>query len=226
MSRARTRAAPRARLSRLQLFRLQRSRPQLSRPRLSRLAGAVLLVVATGCAGPSALPAPAATSGEPEAYVIGVRDVLKISVWEDPGLGGQAVVRTDGMISVPLLDDVRAEGLTPQELKQVMTEALSVYVTDPVVTVAVMAMDSQTVSVLGGVVRSGQVPLHRQMRVLQAVARSGGFSRSAKRNEVRILRSTRAGLVEYRFDYSAYLAGKAPESNRVLRAGDTVVVPD
>ena len=190
------------------------------------LAAPLLLALAAGCAGPKPLPPPTAPQGGPEPYVIGVRDVLKISVWEDPELGGQALVRTDGMISVPLLDDIRAEGLTPRELKQVMTEALSEYVTDPDVTVAVMAMNSQTVSVLGGVVRSGEVSLRSKMRVLQAIAQSGGFSRSAKRSKVRILRPTGTGLVEYRFDYGAYLAGKAPESNRVLRAGDTIVVPD
>ena len=190
------------------------------------LVAPLLLALAAGCAGPKPLPPPTAPQAGPEPYVIGVRDVLKISVWEDPELGGQALVRTDGMISVPLLDDIRAEGLTPRELKQVMTEALSEYVTDPDVTVAVMAMNSQTVSVLGGVVRSGEVSLRSKMRVLQAIAQSGGFSRSAERSKVRILRPTGTGLVEYRFDYGAYLAGKAPESNRVLRAGDTIVVPD
>ena len=193
---------------------------------IRRLASLALLVVAVACAGPSPQPPPAATGGEPEPYVIGVRDVLKISVWEDPGLGGQVVVRTDGMISTPLLDDIRAEGLTPQELKQWITEALSEYVTDPDVTVAVMAMNSQTVSVVGAVVQSGEVPLQREMRVLQAIARSGGFSRWAKTSKVKILRPTPTELVEYRFDYGAYLAGKAPESNLVLRAGDTIVVPD
>ena len=193
---------------------------------IRRLAGLSLLAAAVGCAGSSPVPPPAATGSEPETYVIGVRDVLKISVWEDPGLAGQVVVRTDGMISIPLLDDIRAEGLAPQQLKQAITEALSEYVTDPDVTVVVMAMNSQTVSVLGGVVQSGEVPLRGRTRVLQAIARSGGFSRGAKKSKVKILRQTPTGLVEYRFDYDAYLAGRAPESNLVLRAGDTIVVPD
>ena len=95
-----------------------------------------------------------------------------------------------------------------------------------VLTVTVTGMNSNTVAIMGGVGRSGTLPLQQETRVLQAIAISGGFSTWAKTDKVRILRQTPQGLVEYRFDYKAYLAGKAPESNLVLRAGDTIVVPD
>jgi len=186
----------------------------------------VWLGLATACAAPPPLPPDLDGPGAREPYVIGVTDTLVINVWKNPELGGQVVVRSDGKISVPLLDDVQAEGLTPEELKEVITEALSEYVTNPDVTVLVTGMNSNSVSIMGGVNRSGELPLQRQTRVLQAIARSGGFTTWAKKDKVRILRPTPEGLVEYRFDYGAYLAGKAPGTNLVLKPGDTIVVPD
>jgi polysaccharide export outer membrane protein len=178
------------------------------------------------CMAPPPMPEEPPTVGEREPYVIGVTDQLMVNVWKNPELTVRVVVRSDGMISVPLLDDVQAEGLTAEELKEVITEALSEYIVNPDVTVVVSGMNSNTVSIMGGVARSGELPLQKETRVLQAIARSGGFSTWAKRDEVKILRQTEQGLVEYRFDYGAYLAGKAPGSNIVLKAGDTIVVPD
>jgi polysaccharide export outer membrane protein len=175
---------------------------------------------------PPPLPEEPPSVGQREAYVIGVTDQLQISVWKNPELTSRVVVRSDGKISVPLLDDVQAEGLTAQELKEVLTDKLSQYIENPDVTVIVQGMNSNTVSVMGGVARNGEIPLQKETRVLQAIARAGGFSVWAKKDQVKILRPTPQGLVEYRFDYSAYLAGKAPDSNIVLRPGDTIVVPD
>ena len=193
--------------------------------RTARLVFVLFAALGLGCVDPPPPPIEPGI-GERETYVIGVTDVLKIAVWKNPELGGSVVVRTDGMISVPLLDDLQAEGLTPEELREVITEALSEYVANPDVTVVVTGMNSNTVSVMGGVLRSGVLPLQRQMRVLQALARAGGFSVWAKKDKVRILRPTESGLVEYRFDYDAYLSGSAPGTNLVLRAGDMIVVPD
>ena len=193
--------------------------------RVGRVMIIAAIAFAVGCAQPPPLP-PSRGVGQREPYVIGVTDTLTITVWKNPELGGVVVVRTDGMVSVPLLDDVQAEGLTPEELKEVITEALSEYVTNPDVTVIVNGMNSNTISIMGGVGRSGELPLQKETRVLEAIARSGGFTTWAKKDKVRILRQTPQGLVEYRFDYSAYLAGKAPGTNLVLRPGDTIVVPD
>lgn len=193
---------------------------------LARLGIVLVLLTGTACVEPPPLPEPPPSVGEREPYVIGVTDQLMITVWKNPELTSQVVVRSDGMISVPLLDDVQAEGLTAQELKEVLTEALSEYIANPDVTVIVQGMNSNTVSIMGAVARNGEIPLQRETRVLQAIARAGGFSVWAKKDDVKILRPTPQGLVEYRFDYGAYLAGKAPDSNIVLRAGDTIVVPD
>jgi polysaccharide export outer membrane protein len=193
--------------------------------RIGTVVCAAVIGLAIGCSVPPPIPEPGG-AGEREPYVIGVTDALKVTVWKNPELGGTVVVRTDGMISVPLLDDIQAEGLTPEELKEVITESLSEFVTSPDVTVVVVGMNSNSVSVMGGVARSGELPLQKETRVLQAIARMGGFSTWAKKDKVRILRPTQQGLVEYRFDYGAYLAGKAPGTNLVLRPGDTIVVPD
>jgi polysaccharide export outer membrane protein len=170
-------------------------------------------------------PPPEVVAGERTPYVIGVTDVLGISVWKNLELSVTAAVRTDGKISVPLLDDVQAEGLTPQELKEVLTEALSEFIAAPDVTVLVREMNSQLVYLLGEGVRSGgALQLRKEMRVLEAIATMGGFTVWANKNKVRILRKTRTGMTEYVFNYGAYLAGKAPNSNIVLRAGDTIIV--
>lgn len=189
------------------------------------LALAVVSSILLACASPPPPPPPEVVAGERQAYVIGVTDVLGITVWKNPELATAAPVRPDGKISVPLLDDVQAEGLTPQELKEVLTEALSEFIAAPDVTVLVREMNSQTVYLLGeGVNGNGALPLRREMRVLEAIATMGGFTVWAKKNNIRILRKTRTGMTEYTFNYGAYMAGKAPHSNIVLQAGDTIVV--
>ncbi|MCA9503952.1 MAG: polysaccharide biosynthesis/export family protein [Myxococcota bacterium] len=187
---------------------------------------AALAALAVGCAGRGAPPPPEPTPGAREDYVIGIPDVLKIVVWRNPELSVEVPVRRDGKISVPLVDDVQAEGLTPEELKEVLTEALAEYVTAPDVTVIVQQTNSHTVTVVGAVARSGQIPLTRQMRVLEAIATMGGFNTWAAKDRVKIIRKDGDRTVEYRFSFGAYSAGKAPDSNILLRPGDTIVVPD
>ncbi|MCP5040324.1 MAG: sugar ABC transporter substrate-binding protein [bacterium] len=185
----------------------------------------VLVALASACATDAPAPPPEMVAGERKPYVIGVTDVLGITVWKNQELSVAVPVRPDGKISVPLLDDVQAEGLTPEELKEVLTEALSEFIAAPDVTILVQEMNSQLVYLLGaGVAGNGALPLRKEMRVLEAIATIGGFTIWAKKNRVRILRKTRTGMVEYVFNYGAYLAGKAPDSNIVLRAGDTIVV--
>lgn len=188
-----------------------------------------LLVLSFACAKkpPPAPVPPESVAGERAPYVIGVTDVLAITVWRNQELSMQVPVRSDGMISVPLVDDVQAEGLTPEELKEVLTEALSEYISNPDVTVVVKEMNSNVVSIIGGgTAQSGVLGLRRETRVLEAIAAMGGFTVWAKRSKVKILRPTPDGIVEYRFNYKAFLKGKAPDSNIVLKPGDTIVVPD
>jgi polysaccharide export outer membrane protein len=161
-------------------------------------------------------------------YTIGVTDVLKITVWKNPESSVDAVpVRSDGMISVPLINDVQAEGLTPEELKDVIARELAEYVGEPNVTVVVIQINSRFVSVIGEVVQDTRVPLTRDLRVLEAIAQAGGFGPFADKSDVRIVRRNADGTEsEYRFDYGAYIRGRAPGTNIVLQHGDTIVVPD
>ena len=186
------------------------------------------LLLGAGCAGRALAPPPLdPTPTDRETYTIGVTDLLKISVWKNEELSVEVQVRADGMISVPLIDDVRAEGLTPQELKEVITRQLSEYVTAPDVTVLVQQMNSRFVSVLGEVRTPNRVPLTRDLRVLEAIALVGGFTTFANKNDVRIVRRDLDGNeTEYRFDYDAYVRGRAPGSNIVLQSGDVIIVPD
>ena len=190
---------------------------------------AALVASSFGCAKkpPPAPVPPESMAGERAPYVIGVTDQLSITVWRNEAMSVKVPVRSDGMISVPLVDDIQAEGLTPEELKEVITEALSEYISNPDVTVVVLEMNSNVISVIGGgTARSGVLPLRRETRVLEAIAAMGGFTVWAKRNKIRILRPAPEGMLEFRFNYSAFLKGKAPDSNIVLKPGDTVVVPD
>jgi len=199
--------------------------------RATALAVLSLLVVSfatLGCIGrPLQAPPPEGDSMEREPYVIGVTDVLKVDVWRQPELSVEVPVRADGMISVPLLDDVQAAGLRPQELKEVVTRELSEFVTAPDVTIIILAMNSRFVSIIGEVARDSRIPLTQDLRVLEVITQAGGFTTFADKNDVRIVRRTADGSeLEYRFDYNAYIRGRAPGTNIRLHPGDTIIVPD
>jgi polysaccharide export outer membrane protein len=189
---------------------------------------AVAVLFGAACAGRPVTAPPADSGvGDRETYVIGVTDVLTINVWGNQDLSQRVPVRPDGKISVPLLDDVPAAGLTPMELKEVLTREFSEYVSNPHVTVIVSEMNSQTVSVMGEVARQATIPLTRDLRVLEAIALVGGFSNFADRGDVRVVRRNADGTEqEFRFDYDAYIKGNAPGTNMLLQAGDTIIVPD
>jgi polysaccharide export outer membrane protein len=188
---------------------------------------AALAALSAACAARQLSPPPPDPTEEEREYRIGVTDLLRISVWREPELSIDVPVRTDGNISVPLLDDVRAEGLTPQELKDVLTRELAEYITAPDVTVTVLQMNSRFVSVLGGVRSETRVALTRDLRVLEALASVGGFDTFAQKSDVRIIRLNPDGTEsEFRFDYDAYIKGKAPGTNILLRSGDMIIVPE
>jgi len=191
-----------------------------------QVAFVAMAALAMGCTSTGASLPPEPAAGTREAYVIGIPDILRIVVWRNPELSVEVPVRRDGKISVPLVDDVQAEGLTPHELKEVLTEALAEYVTAPDVTVIVQHTNSHTVTVVGGVARSGQIALTRQMRVVEAIATMGGFNAWANKDRIKILRKDGNETIEYVFSFGAFASGKAPDSNLLLRPGDTVVVPE
>ena len=183
------------------------------------------LAAAMGCAGGGMPHPPESPLMEKADYVIGAGDRLTIRVWKNPELSVSVPVRPDGKISVPLLDDVQAEGFTALELKEVLTRDLSEYVTNPDVTVVVEQIN-KVIYVLGEVARKGPIQLASDLRVTDAISAAGGFGTFANKKKIKVIRRSEQGEVEYRFNYDAYVAGKAPGTNLLLVPGDTIVVPD
>lgn len=188
----------------------------------------LLMMALWGCQSRNLSPPPLDPDPtERSGYLVGVEDVLQISVWKNEELSVVVPVRSDGKISVPLVDDVQAEGLQAMEIKEVLTRELSEFITAPDVTVVVLEMNSKYVNVIGAVPRSGQIPLVKDLRVLEAIATMGGFALFANTGDVRIVRrQPDGGEVEFQFDYDAYIKGRAPGTNIVLRSGDTIIVPE
>jgi polysaccharide export outer membrane protein len=160
----------------------------------------------------------------PSDYVIGADDVLKISVWKEPDLSETLPVRPDGKISMPLLNDIPAAGLTPLQLKDSITEKLKKYLADPRVTVFVATMNSRRVFVTGEVVHSGPMALLPHMTMLQALS-AAGFSQFANLKAIYLLRNENGKQVKLPFNYKEVVKGNHPEENIQLKPGDTLVVP-
>jgi len=155
-------------------------------------------------------------------YVIGPEDGLHIAVWKEADLTASLPVRPDGKISLPLLNDVQASGLTPMQLADSITEKLKKYVTDPRVTVVVTAMNSQRIYLLGEVTHTGPVPLTPNMTVLQALA-STSFSQFANMKGIYVLRQENGKQQKIPVNYKKLIKGEV--QNVLLRPGDTIVVP-
>lgn len=169
-------------------------------------------------------PATAPDAGAPSDYVIGADDVLRISVWKEPDLSEILPVRPDGKISMPLLNDIPAAGLTPLQLKDSITEKLKKFISDPRVTVVVTAMNSQRVFVSGEVVHSGPIQLLPHMTMLQALSQAG-FNQFANLKGIYLLRSENGKQQRIAFNYKEVIKGNRPEQNIMLKPGDTIVVP-
>jgi polysaccharide export outer membrane protein len=168
--------------------------------------------------------APKAATDDP-AYVIGPSDELNISVWQQEQLSRSVPVRPDGMISLPLLNDVQAAGKTPMQLASLITEKLSTLVKDPHVTVIVTAINSQRFYILGKVGHPGVFPLVPGMTVLQAISTAGDLTLFAKQTQIYIIRTENGTSKRYSFNYKDVLRGIRTEQDIVLKPGDRIVVP-
>jgi polysaccharide export outer membrane protein len=169
----------------------------------------------------SAMPAAAADT----SYIIGADDVLDISVWKEPDVSRIVPVRPDGKISLPLISDVQAAGLTPNELAATLTERFKKFLNNPQVTVIVTQINSRRVYVVGEVTHPGAFPLLPNMTVLQALADAGGFTPFANRKKIHILRTTNGKQNEMPFEYDRVLDGSKSSENIMLIPGDEIVVP-
>ena len=157
-------------------------------------------------------------------YIIGADDTLHISVWKEPDLTETLPVRPDGKISMPLLNDITAAGLTPLQLRDTITERLKKYIADPRVTVVVTGMNSRRVFVTGEVTHTGPMTLLPHMTVLQALAQAG-FTQFANPKAIYLLRTENGKQQKIPFNYKEVVKGNHPEQNIMLKPGDTIVVP-
>jgi polysaccharide biosynthesis/export protein len=211
------------------------TRPAL---RLFPRAGAVMLLAAlTGtqaAAGqdPLGTPSPArSAAGAPVSapvaagYVIGPEDVLDIQFWKEKDLSGEVVVRPDGKISTPLLNDVQAAGLTPDELRTRLVAEASKILETPAATVIVKQINSRKAFVVGEVQKPGPYSIASPTTVLQLLATAGGLREYAKGDRILVLRNENGAQLRLKFDYDKVLSGKGLAQNIELRPGDTVVVP-
>lgn len=171
-------------------------------------------------------PADPAAAELPEDYVIGFEDILSVNVWKEPELSvKEVVVRPDGKISVPLVGDIQASGLTPMQLQERITERMKEYVAAPSVTIVVLRVGSRSVSIVGQVAKPGIYYLGAPMTVLELLARAGGIGRDAEEKKIAIVRTEGGKTVSYRFNYRDVSKGKHLEQNIELKNGDTVIVP-
>ena len=159
-------------------------------------------------------------------YVIGPDDLLSVVFWRDQQLSGDVLVRPDGKISLPLLDDVQAAGLTPQQLRDRLVGEARRFVSDPIATVVVRQVNSRKVYITGFIARPGQYALTPAMTVLQLIATAGGLQDFAKTKDIRIVRSENGKSSSIRFDYDEITKNpdKAAKTFE-LKPGDTIIVP-
>jgi polysaccharide export outer membrane protein len=163
----------------------------------------------------------------PPDYVIGAEDVLSVRYWRDKDMSTDVTVRPDGRISLPLLNEVAAAGLTPAQLRDRLMEESKKYIEEPNISVVVMTINSRKVFLTGEVAKPGPYPLLTPTTVLQLIALAGGFKDYANTGNVRIVRNENGRMVNYKFDYKAVTSGKksALVTNIELKPGDTIVVP-
>jgi len=158
-------------------------------------------------------------------YVVGVDDLLTIRFWADTQLSSDVVVRPDGKISLPLLNDVQAAGLTPVQLGESLEQAASKFITEPDATVIVREIRSRKIFVLGqGIAKQGVVPLSSDMTVLQAIAAAGGLLEYAKKDDITILRTENGQDKRFKFKFDDVTKGKNLKQNILLLPNDTILV--
>ena len=168
------------------------------------------------------VPGPAISA---EEYKIGPEDLLAVSVWKNDAMSRVVPVRPDGMISLPLLDDIQAAGLTPMQLRDVIIKKLSDYLPAPEVSVIVNEVRSFKVSVMGEVARPARYELRSLTIVLDVLALAGGFSQFANRSRIVILRPNGKTMTRIPFNYNKVIASGGEDENFYLQSNDIVLVP-
>jgi polysaccharide biosynthesis/export protein len=169
----------------------------------------------------------------PSEFFLGPEDVLRVTVWKSPDLSGEVTIRPDGTITMPLIGDVPAAGLTANVLAKRIGERLTEYVSSPIVTVQVKEVNSYFIYVLGEVMRPGKYPLKSYANVMQGISLAGGFAPFASKNKIKVLRNVSTGAegheqkrqIEIPVHYDDIMKGIAIPGNFILQSGDVIVVP-
>ncbi|HUE03660.1 MAG TPA: polysaccharide biosynthesis/export family protein [Bryobacteraceae bacterium] len=165
---------------------------------------------------------PAGTQGvDPHAYIIGAEDVISIRVWREPENSGTFTVRPDGKVSVPLVGEIQAAGLTPEQLSESIAASLERVMVHPEVTVGVEKVNSKKYYIQGEVIKPGAYPLVIPTTILEALVNAGGFREFANTNKIVILR----GGERLKFNYHQVTHGKNMAQNILLKPGDQIIVP-
>lgn len=205
----------------------------------------ILMLIAAGClaaapsfaqtapasrgasTAPPAAAAAAAPAGvaTPPGYVIGPDDLLSIVFWREKDMSADVAVRPDGKISLPLINDIQAAGLTPEQLRLNVTEAANKLVEEPTVTVVVKTINSRKVFITGQVGKPGPYPLGGPTTVLQLIATAGGLQEYADSKKIVIVHTENGQSKTYPFNYNDVVEGKNLKQNVELKPGDTVIVP-
>jgi polysaccharide biosynthesis/export protein len=183
---------------------------------------------ATAAAAPSANSAQSASAApkpHDDSFVIGNDDVLAINVWKEPDISRSIPVRSDGKISLPLVGEVQAAGVTPLKLEKDIADKLKNYISEPEVTVIVQQINSQKFNILGQVLRPGTYVIANSPTVLDALALAGGFRDFAKKKSIYVLRQGPGGESRIPFNYKDVSQGKNMAQNIKLQPGDTIIVP-
>lgn len=188
-----------------------------------------LIMLATGCAQTTDVVYPVEYMSPPD-FLLGPEDVLSVTVWRNQDLTREIIVRPDGGVTMPLIGDIRAAGMTSEALAKRIAEKLNEYMSNPIVSVQVKEINSYYIFVLGEVSKPGKYQMKSFATVLQGISLAGGFSQYANRNGTKVIRKvpgpdSTMNQVEIPVRYNDVIAGKANPGNFYLRSGDVIVVP-
>ena len=170
--------------------------------------------------------AQAEVAADSENYIIGAEDILYIHIWKEENLSRTVPVRRDGIISLPLVDEIKAEGLTPLQLKEILAQRFKEFIGDPNITVMVMEANSFKIYVSGQIRNPGVYRLRSETSLLQIIPMVGGFTDWANQKKILIIRKEGGKEKRITVNYKKILKGEDPGSNIILKAGDTIIVPD
>ena len=162
----------------------------------------------------------------PADYVIGPEDVLGVVFFREADISGDVTVRPDGVITLPLIGEMKAAGMKTEALRDAIQTAAGKYLTEPNVSVVIRQLNSRKVFITGGVMNSGAHQLTGPRNVMQLIEQAGGLTEYAKKGDITIIRNENGRTRSFKFNYDEVSRGKKLEQNILLQPGDTVVVPD